>query len=55
MILHDVMVGYNRQTKTYRFYADGREILVKGDMAYHRICLLLANAVEREGNNSGKN
>ncbi len=48
MILHDIMVGYDRKTKTYKFYADEREIEVKGDMAYHRVCSMLANAVEEK-------
>ncbi len=48
MILKDIMLTYDRKTKTYKFYADEREIEVKGDMAYHRVCLMLANAVEEK-------
>jgi len=48
MIIQDVMITYDRQTKTYRFYADGRQIEVKGDMAYYRVCLLLHNAAQKK-------
>ena len=47
MIHQDVMITYNRKTKLYRFYADGREIKIKDDVAC--VCLLLQNAV-KEGN-----
>ncbi len=54
MLMQDVMVTYDRRTKIYRFYADGNEQVVKGDMAYHKICLLLANATsEEEERNNG--
>ena len=46
MILQDVMLTYDRRTKTYKFYADGRQIEVKGDMAFYRVCLLLQNALK---------
>ena len=46
MILQDVMVTYDRKTEKFKFYADGREIEVKGDMAYYRVCLLLQNAMK---------
>lgn len=49
MVLHDIMIGYDHGTKTYKFYSDGREVEVKGDMAYYQVCLLLANAVEKKG------
>lgn len=48
MIIQDVMISYDRKEKVFKFYADGREIEVKGDMAYYRICLLLSNAMERK-------
>ena len=50
MITQDVMITYDRKTKIYRFYADGREIRVEGDMALERVFLLLQNAV-KEGRN----
>ena len=46
MIIQDVMITYDRRTKTFKFYADGRQVEVTGDMAYYRVCLLLQNAMK---------
>ena len=48
MTHQDVMVTYDRRTKTFKFYADGRGVEVKGDMAYHRVCLMLFKATENK-------
>lgn len=44
--MQDIMITYCRKTRLFRFYADGREIKVEGDMAIERVFLLLKNAVE---------
>ena len=46
MIIQDVMITYDRRTKVFKFYADGRQVEVTGDMAYYRVCLLLQNAMK---------
>ncbi len=53
MILQDVMITYSKKTKIYKFYEDGKETEVKGDMAYYRICSMLAKAIEKEENSNG--
>ncbi len=53
MIMQDVMITYNRRTKIYRFYDGNNEQVIKGDMAYHRVCGLLAKAIEKEERNNG--
>jgi len=46
MIIQDVMITYDRKTEVFKFYADGREFEIKGDMAVYRVFLLLQNAMK---------
>ena len=47
MILQDAMIGYDGKRDIYYVFSDGKQVEVKGDLAFYRASLLFERAIDK--------
>ena len=53
MILHDVVLSYDKRLNIYYIYSENRQIPIEGEMDRYRAIALFEKAVEKIKSNGG--